>query len=444
MRSRLVGSYILLVVLALTAFTVPVVLGTSANLRGNLESTAEREADLFVPLVLRDDPEAAQSVEDRTQDFERAFDARVRLWRAGDAVDDTQVGAALGGKDPAPVSGEHPLLGAPGVSVVVPVRRDGVVVGAVQVVAGTAEIDREIRETWLLSLVVGAVVLLLATVVAGLLASSLTRSLTQIAAVARRHGDGEFAASAPERGPPESVLLARTLNRTARQTAALLDSQRSFVADASHQLRTPLAAMRLNLDTVRETLGDPRILPRLDAVDGEIQRMDQLVEGLLTIARAEAELPPRTVVDLADGVRERVEIWQAALEEADVEAAVEVEGVMGVEIAPGALEQVLDNVLDNAVSVSPPGSTIRLRCSYGFYGVDEVVLTVADRGPGLTPEGRERAFDRFWTTRPGEGSGLGLAVVRQLVERDGGRVELVPHVGGGLVVQMTWPGAVRS
>lgn len=442
------GGSLLLVVAALAVFTVPVVLGTAELLRRNLESTASREADLFVPLVLREDADAARSIADRTRDFEEAFDARVRLVRAEDspgaATGDRQVEEALAGEVPEPVWGMHPLLGERAVSVVVPVRRDGdpdgEVVAAVQVVAPAAEIDREVRETWTLALVLGGVVVLVAAAGAFGLASGLTRSLVRLGAVARRHGEGDYASTAPEQGPPEVTLLARTLNRSAQQTSALLDSQRSFVADASHQLRTPLAAMRLTLDTVRETVrgsGDPAVERRLGAVDREIQRMDQLVNGLLTMARAEAAGGQRSRADLGALVDDRALTWQAAMEEANVELVVDSEGVMTVEVTDGAVEQVLDNLLDNAVSVSPPGARITVRCAYAPGG--GVVLSVADQGPGLAPAERARAFDRFWTTRPGEGSGLGLAVVRRLVERDGGEVALDPGPKDGLVVRVQWP-----
>ncbi|WP_370248022.1 ATP-binding protein [Nocardioides sp.] len=432
------GSHVVLVVLALSLLTVAVSIGTSALLRRNLETTAYREAELFVPLLQRTDDASATALTERSRDVEAAFGARVRIIRPGDpaAADDPAVARALTGRTPEAVWGEHPLIGERAVSVVVPVRVDGGVRAVVQVVAPSAEIDAEVRDIWRFSLLAGLAVVVLATGVALLLAGTVSRPVQRLTEVARRHGDGDYDAVAAERGPPEIALLARTLNRSAHRTAALIDAQRAFVADASHQLRTPLAAMRLTLDTVRVTVTDPAAEPRLDAVDREIQRMNQLVESLLTLARAETVEHQRRVLDLAALVEDRVEVWSAAFDDADLVAVVENEGALWIEASAGALEQVLDNVLDNAVGVSPPGGRIEVHGGYEPY---RVVLTITDQGPGLTEAERARAFDRFWTTRPGQGSGLGLAVVRQLVERDGGDVALLAAPDGGLTVRFSWP-----
>ena len=439
MKRRLVVSYVALVTIALVLFTVPVAASSSSLLRRTLEQTATREAALFVPLVLRDDADAARAIRDRTRDFQVATGSRVRLVRAGaDVPDDAQVRAALAGRSPDAVWGRSPLLGADGVSVVVPVREDGRTVAAVQVVAPSAEVDDEIRGIWRFRLGVGLAVLLVAGGLAVVLGSSLTRPLRRLHGVTRRLGEGDLSARAAIDGPPEVAELAGALNRSTQRTEALLASQRSFVADASHQLRTPLAAMRLAVDNVRETAAapDPALEARLDGLDAEISRMGRLVEGLLDLARTEGRAAAPTAIDVAALLTERVELWSAALEEADL--ACRVRAIPGTTalVTEGALEQVLDNLLDNAVLAAPPGSVLEIDAR--DVG-DAVEVLVRDHGPGLDADARARAFDRFWTTRPDAGSGLGLPVVRQLVERDGGSVTLEAPSDGGLRVRLRLP-----
>src|SRR4051812_22986886 len=282
MKVRLVASYVILVAIALALFTAPVAASSASILRSTLEQTAEREARLFAPLVVRTDPAARQAIEDRTRDFESATGSQVQLIPAGAVgVNDTQVAEALAGGDPAARWSDE------SVSVVLSVKSGGRTVAAVQIVSPAAGVNAQIAQIWRFRLLVGAAVLLAASAIAVLIASTIARPLKRLDAVARRIGDGDYSARAETKGAPEIATLARTLNNSARQTEALLGSQRAFVADASHQLRTPLAAMRLTLDNIRDTSDDPQLSERIATVDAEIHRMSRMVEGLLTLARAE-------------------------------------------------------------------------------------------------------------------------------------------------------------
>jgi signal transduction histidine kinase len=221
--------------------------------------------------------------------------------------------------------------------------------------------------------------------------------------------------------------LARVFNETAAKLQTLLRSQEQFVADASHQLRTPLTALRLRLENLEADTG-PAARESLVGALAEVERLSGLVEGLLALARSDAGGAPAEPVDLAEIVATRAEAWSALAGERGVRLTTATAGEAVARAAPDRVEQVLDNLLSNALEVSPPGGTIRL--ASGRDG-DRVELHVVDEGPGLTPEQRERAFDRFW--RGGSstgGSGLGLAIVARLVAADGGEVELraaVPH-----------------
>jgi len=430
MKLRLVASYVILVAIALALFTAPVAASSASILRSTLEQTAEREARLFAPLVVRTDPAARQAIVDRTRDFESATGSQVRLISAGTAgVNDAQVAEALSGGDPAARWSDD------SVSVVLSVKSGGRTVAAVQIVSPAAGVNAQIAQIWRFRLLVGAAVLLAASAIAVLIASTIARPLKRLDAVARRIGDGDYSARAETKGAPEIATLARTLNNSARQTEALLGSQRAFVADASHQLRTPLAAMRLTLDNIRDTSDDPQLSERIATVDAEIHRMSRMVEGLLTLARAESTATAAQCVDLAEVVDARSSTWSAAMDDAGVTLHVDIERPCKITATPGAMEQVLDNILSNALTAAPAGSTVVLRARRNGETVD---LVIRDQGAGMTDEQRGRAFDRFWRAGPpGTGTGLGLAIVRQLVEHDAGSVELRPAEGGGLDVRIS-------
>jgi signal transduction histidine kinase len=156
----------------------------------------------------------------------------------------------------------------------------------------------------------------------------------------------------------------------------------------------------------------------------ETERLARLVDELLELARADAAAGPAADVDLAQLARRRVETWRPLAEERGVELVAAGNGAV-VRAGEGRVEQVLDNLLSNALDASPEGATIRVEAHGGE-------LHVLDAGRGLTAEQRKRAFDRFWRAGSGAGSGLGLAIARRLVEADEGTIELRPASGGGV------------
>jgi signal transduction histidine kinase len=209
----------------------------------------------------------------------------------------------------------------------------------------------------------------------------------------------------------------------------LLQLQRAFVADASHQLRTPLTAIHLRLRQLRRELRDrPGECDTLDAVSADIARFHRLAEGLLSLARMEASQVEQTPTPVAPLLLQRRTTWAPLADEGAVHLVLDVAPDLAVLAHPDSLEQALDNLLANAVEVAPSGSTIMLAAVARGSSVD---IHVIDRGPGLTPEQRVRAFDRFWKKRP-DGTGLGLAVVRQVAAANGGSARLDETPGGGL------------
>ena len=306
----------------------------------------------------------------------------------------------------------------------------GVVVGALRITYPTSALDARVNRYWLLLAAIGGVVLAAATLVGLRFARTLTRPLSELERAAAAVGAGDLTVRAPaDSGPPELQSLAAQFNDTVSRLDVLLDSQQEFVADASHQLRTPLAALRLRLENLERDVA-PEGRADLDAALAEVERLGRLVDGLLVLARADAAKPEPASVELAAVVEARFEHWRPAARQRGVELRAAVEPAVKVLATAGALEQVLDNLLSNALAVSPPGSCISADARELEGSVE---LHVSDEGPGMTPEQRRRAFDRFWRAgKPGAGTGLGLAIVHRLVTADGGTVELLEARGGGL------------
>jgi signal transduction histidine kinase len=327
-------------------------------------------------------------------------------------------------------------LGTGIVYVAIPVTSGEEVHGAVRVSYSTDQLDQRVRNYW--ALLAGAAVVTLA-VAGGLgifLARWVTRPLAGLRVAATRIGDGDLEARAEQdKGPPEVRALAEAFNTTAVRLEQLVTAQEQFVADASHQLRTPLTALRLRLEMLEDDEGAD-ISEDLDAARHEVQRLSRLVDGLLSLARAEraAGAAPPTAIALAEVLDERCLAWQPVAEERNVLLSSDAAGLRA-RSTPDHLGQAVDNLIANALEVAPAGSTVWLRAEPGRQrGTVEVHVT--DQGPGLTPDQRVHAFDRFWrasTTRAElGGSGLGLAIVQKLTLADGGRVELREALGGGL------------
>jgi signal transduction histidine kinase len=295
-------------------------------------------------------------------------------------------------------------------------------------------LQARVRRVWALLGLFAAVILGIGTLLALRLARTVARPLHDLAGTASRLGAGDLGARAavPER-LPEVAVLAEVFNDTAAKLEELVGAQQGFVADASHQLRSPLSALRLRLENLEDDL-DGRHAAEAAAALAEVRRLSGLIDGLLALARADA-LPTATEpVDVNAVVRDRQATWDAYAAERGVTIEVNAYADVTAIGTPGHLDQVLDNLLSNALDVAPAGTAITLSASRSG---DVVEVSVADRGPGMAAEDRARAFDRFWRS-PGArarhaGSGLGLPIVQRLVTADGGQVALHARDGGGLV-----------
>ncbi|HEV7526121.1 MAG TPA: HAMP domain-containing sensor histidine kinase [Acidimicrobiia bacterium] len=322
----------------------------------------------------------------------------------------------------------------------IPVTADGKVIGAVRVTYATATLDTRVREVWIrLGLLCLAVLAVVA--VAGLiLARSITRPIRHLRTVTDAFAVGNLSArAAVDAGPPEVRELGATFNRMAERLTRLLDEQQRFVADASHELRTPLTALRLRLENLASHV-DERDRAALDAASSEVSRMSRVIDGLLLLAHDEANATRSQRVDVAAVARDRVEVWQDAVAEKDVALLAELPSTAPAFALPGTVEQLADNLIDNALAASPPGSRIVVRVDASNGSVS---LHVVDQGHGLDPASYERAFDRFWRGPDASagGSGLGLAIVRRLAESSGGTAHLKPAPVGGVDAVVVLPAA---
>lgn len=293
------------------------------------------------------------------------------------------------------------------------------------------------RQVWGL-VGVAIVTVLAAAAIAAVFAGGITRRLRLLQTVTEDLAAGDLATRADEStGMPEVRALARSFNRMAARLSGLIDAQRAFASDASHQLRTPLTALRLRLEGARSLIGtDPQAAQeRLTAAEAELDRLGSLIDGLLALSRAEAPRQAVGVHDAAAIARQRVEQWGPLAEDAGVSIVYHGPATAPVIALDTALEQIIDNLIDNALQASPAGTSIVVAVE-----VDRsVVVHVRDRGPGMTAADRARAFDRFWRgSSDGEGTGLGLAIVAQLAFASGGSAAVDPRPGGGLDASATF------
>ncbi|UXY28229.1 sensor histidine kinase [Streptomyces sp. HUAS TT20] len=304
--------------------------------------------------------------------------------------------------------------------------------GTLRLTYPMAEVNSRVHRIWGALALAGACILAAVAIVAFTLARWITRPLRTLEAATAQLADGRLT-DPPDAttGPPELRSLAASFTHTATRLQQLLKAQQAFASEASHQLKTPLTALRLRLENFEPYL-DPRAHGSLEESVGEVERLSRMVQGLLALARLENSATTPEPVDLDTVIADRVAMWESLAAEQYVALAVTGRPAGRVWAIPGALEQVIDNLVANALRVSPPGTTITLHRSPGTpAGVE---LHVVDQGPGMSEADRGRAFDRFWRASDShhDGTGLGLPIVRHLVNASGGEITLHPAPGTGL------------
>jgi two-component system, OmpR family, sensor kinase len=318
--------------------------------------------------------------------------------------------------------------------VTVPVANDGAVVGALRVSAPLGEVEAGVRQSWLGLVAIGLAVVAAGLVLAWILAGTVARPLERLSAAAGRIGGGDLDARVTPEKPREVETVGRSFNRMADAVAASAAAQRDFVANASHQLRTPLTGIKLRLEAIRAEGGSAA--EEAEKADAELDRLSALVDDLLELAGASAAAPEGELVDLGGAARDAVERWQEPARAAGHELRLR-DGAVGPAWAAEAdVAQILDNLLENAIRYGGSGGEITI-------DADGRALTVADTGPGIPQEERAHVFERFYRGAEGRrtsaGTGLGLAIVSELAGRWSAEVAFVD--GPGTCIRIAFPAA---
>jgi signal transduction histidine kinase len=444
-----VAAFAYVLLLVIVALLVPLALNLSRRVDAEIKSEAQGQAQLLASLAggrLGDRGELRRLADRSASDLGGrviVVNRRGRLLAdsagpgrgASSYASRPEVARALKGQ---PSQGERhsDSLGEDVLFTAVPVLDRGSTVGAVRVTQSVAAVHREVRNDVLALVGVAAVVLLLGLGVAWLLASSLARPLRRLAGTARDVADGDLDARARVEGSSEQREVASAFNDMTGRLARALRSQREFVANASHQLRTPLTGLRLRLEAASLKAEGPVVKRELVAAERETVRLARLLSELLTLAR-ERERPEPEQVSLAEVARAAHERWEGAAETGGRRLLLSGEGEPVVAATEADLAVVLDNLVENALNYSPVGSTVAIE--WGPAGR----LAVLDEGPGIGSAERDRVFERFYrgeaSTNGATGTGLGLSVVEALTGRWEGQVRLGDRPSGGTEAEIVLP-----
>jgi two-component system osmolarity sensor histidine kinase EnvZ len=274
-----------------------------------------------------------------------------------------------------------------------------------------------------------AAALLLALAGAYLIVSRVGRPLSSVAGAARMVGRGETPAQLPEDGPEEIAEVASAINQMAGDLARLDADRRLILAGVSHDLRTPLARLRLGVEMSGAPAAD------IEAMGTDIEEMDRIIGQFLDFGRDEAD-PAMQPLDLAALVREVSDNYRRR----GLPLQVDLPEALLLPGRPLAIRRALTNLIDNALRYAGEDRTIDITLA---VHAAEAVLEVADRGPGIPEHEAERMkhpFTRLDAARSNtKGSGLGLAIVDRIMKRLGGRLDLLPRAGGGLRACLVFP-----
>jgi len=451
LRVRIV--LVVLSLLAVVALAIPLAL-TLANSR-TATLAAERDRQLA---ALAD----AAAVPDTP--LQRLVDRYHQVYGEGllvvDADEQAQASSGLGVSDPgvataarntlvdAPASQWAPIMPWDRRSLMATagIRQDGELVGAVVLAVDSAAARRDIARSWLWVAAGGVVVRMVAALVARALTRWVLRPLDGLERAVAEMTEGVAGPPADVAGPPELRHYTSAFNTMAQVVRASLERQRRLVADASHQLRNPLAAVRLRADSLADSVTESG-QPTYQSMTGELDRLENLLGQLMRLARAEQVSGSRQVglsatagesTNLGDVIAERIAFWQPVAEDKDAQLLDRSNhSDLSVQVARHDVEQLLDVALDNALRYAGRAATVTVSTRQ----TDETAeLIVSDDGSGLPDEDLSRASARFWRGKDdGAGTGLGLAIAAEIAAGHGGTVGVEKAPEGGLLVRFRLP-----
>jgi two-component system OmpR family sensor kinase/two-component system sensor histidine kinase QseC len=242
--------------------------------------------------------------------------------------------------------------------------------------------------------------------------------------------------------PLEIEPLVGELNRLLDRLQRAFSVQRAFISDAAHELRSPLTALRLQLQLLDRAPDEAARAEARSRLGAAVERAIHLVEQLLALARSEPQdaSPGFETVDLSAAAAEGISDAHELALSRHIDLGLDATPNLEIHGDREALRVLVRNLVDNAVRYTPPHGSVQVRCC---PTPDEAVLEVTDTGPGIAPADRERVFDRFYRRAAAQesGTGLGLAIVKAIAERHGARVALSEAPGGGLRATLSFPRA---
>ncbi|MFD0020116.1 sensor histidine kinase [Streptomyces sp. NPDC058382] len=319
-----------------------------------------------------------------------------------------------------------------------PVVRDGDVIAVVVIDSPTGQMRSDTMRGWLV-IAAGEVVAMLVAVGAAIrLTGWVLLPVRTLDVAAHDIASGRMRSRvAASGGPPELRRLARSFNEMADNVEDVLEQQRAFVADASHQLRNPLAALLLRIELLALEL--PEGNQEIASVRTEGKRLGQVLDDLLDLALAEHAAADPQLTDIGALTTERVSSWRPVAEEKGVRLMADGTPAVTAWTDPIALSSALDAIIDNALKFTPADEEVRVTVASGS---EHVTVVVADRGPGLTEQELERVGDRFWRSSQHQnvrGSGLGLSISQALLAASRGSIVYERHEPHGLRVTVSVP-----
>jgi signal transduction histidine kinase len=465
MRRRLIAGYLLLLALVLVALEAPLCITIAGRDTQRLVADRLADATRFATLA---EPALRTNEIDTLHSELATYDEVYGISAAVVDQDGNQVVTSRPGFDlgvPAVVNQARRALAGAQASddgtiwpwrssplvVAVPVGSGGAILGAVITVSPTGAHTSSVATAWVLLAAGGLVVLAIGIIAVWWFARWTLRPVAVLDSAAHELGAGDYAVRVPvDDGPAELRRLAAGFNEMAATVKDALDRQRAFVSHASHQLRNPLTALRLRVESLGDDLTDPEIIEAHKLALEEAERLGHVLDSLLALARAERGNYRLEDIDAGEVAFTRVLTWQPVAEQKGVRLRyVRPAYPVHARAVATALDQSLDALIDNAVkfsaedsTVQPPTVTVRVTAED-----DGVAVHVTDTGPGLSDEHRELATDRFWRAPSAtnvEGSGLGLPIVAVLAEASGGRFELLAAQPQGLHVRLWFESAPRA
>jgi two-component system, OmpR family, sensor kinase len=318
-----------------------------------------------------------------------------------------------------------------------PVVHGGKIEGAVRVTQSVKAVHHAVRRSILGLALIGVFVLALGLGAGVVIAAQFARPVRRLDEAARRIAAGDLAVRAPLEGSSEQRSLSSSFNEMTARLSRAIRAQQSFVADASHQLRTPLTGLRLRLEEARARGVSPGAAEDLRAAEHEVERLAKTIDELLVLSRAGEHDAPGEAVDLRQAARDAVSRWSTFAGEHGTRLELGDDGTRAtIWAARTDVDRALDALVENAVLYSPSGTKITVSPRPGSIAVD-------DEGPGLQRGEEQQVFERFHRGRAGadvsDGTGLGLPIARELARRWGGDATIENRDGRGARAALEFP-----